>query len=147
MSKAIAITSELPPSWATFADRVASGCEPEAVAKELGYAAPATTATLLMQNVKVRKALVASVQARLEGEAGPLALKAILDVLSDEKAPGAVKAKLALGVFDRIQPAKDDRPLADKPLADLTTRELETLVDQMRGNSPPAPQMRDITPK
>lgn len=118
----------------------------EAAAIECGYASPKATATALLRHPMVRKALITATQSRLEGEAGPLAVQTIIDVLNDEKAPGAVKAKLALGVLDRIQAPKEDRGLKDKPLSELTPDELRQVIAEMRDSPPAQPQMRDVTP-
>jgi hypothetical protein len=149
MSKTPAVVSlaALPPSWPAFVDQVALGATPHAAAAALGYASPALTSARLMRLPQIRKALVQAVQGRLEGEAGPLAIQAVLDVLSDPEAPGAVKAKLALGVLDRIKPAPEDRERADKPLAQLTLAELTSEVERLRQSGQPGAQMRDVTPQ
>jgi len=140
------IVSELPANWALFVDCLIARQAPEDAAKACGYDEPKRAGTLLMRHPTVRKALVAATQARLEGEAAPLALQVIMQVLGDPAAPGAVKAKLALGVLDRIQPPKDERPTGDKPLGDLTLAELADEAARLRGSSPRPPEMRDVTP-
>lgn len=140
------VIADLPASWPIFVDALVNGAKPRKAAAMAGFTDTAHTAPLLMRHPTVRKALVAATQARLEGEAAPLALRTVLEVLSDPEAPGAVRAKLALGVLDRIQPPKDDRAAADKPLHELTVSELAALAEQLRSASPPAPQMRNVTP-
>lgn len=145
--------TELPPNWALFVEGVVAGGSPADVAKSLNYAQPTPTSALLLRHPQVRKALVQATQARLEGEAGPLAVKVIMEVLSDDNAPAAVKAKLALGVMDRIQPPKDERPASDKPLSSMTVSELAEEVARLRSQAGILEHahigiepMRDVTP-
>lgn len=136
----------LPPNWATFVDQVTLGAKPTEAAKLLGYATPRETAAALLRHPQVRKALAVAVEARLEGVAVPLALETIEEILADQTAPKAVRAKLAVAVLNRSQPKNDQPAPGGKPLADMTPRELEQLVAQLGESGARPGEMRDITP-
>lgn len=101
-----------------------------------------------MRHPQVRKALLASAEARLEGVSLPLALDTVDEILQDQSAPKAVRAKLALGIVDRLVKKRDagEASASGKQLADMTPRELEQLVAQLGASGILPGQMRDVTP-
>src|SRR5689334_6483950 len=98
------IVTALPSNWAVFVERVTLGDDPALAAKVLGYENPKQAAVALLRHPQVRKALATAAEARLEGVSVPLALDTIDEILRDQSAPKAVRAKLALGVLDRVRP-------------------------------------------
>lgn len=138
----------LPSNWASFVDQVTLGGDPIKAAEFLGFDNPRAAAAALLRHPTVRKALATAAEARLEGVCVPLALDTIEEILKDATAPKAVRAKLALGVMDRVR-AKEDKTLAagGKSLADMTARELEQLMAQLAESGVRPGEMRDVTPK
>lgn len=142
------VIKSLPASWAIWVDQVTLGTDPEEAARALGYDDPRAVGAALLRHPTVRKALATAAEARLEGVAVPLALDTIEEILRDQSAPKAVRAKLALGVMDRVR-AKEDKTIAagGKSLADMSPRELEQLVAQLGESGARPGQMLDVTPR
>lgn len=138
----------LPPNWALFVEQLTLGADPTSAAELLGYENPKRVAVALLKHPQVRKALASAAEARLEGVSVPLALDTIDEILADKEAPKAVRAKLALGVLDRVRP-KGEAPggAGGKSLADMTPRELEQLVAQLGASGLRPGEMRDVTPR
>lgn len=135
----------LPADWATFVDRVALGSDPTDVAAALGYEGPKRAAADLMRHPQVRKALLEATEARLEGVLLPLALDAATAILQDTDAPKAVRAKLALGIIDRVR-KKPDKDQAVNP-SDLGKDQLQQLVAQLQASGIRPGEMLNVTPK
>lgn len=141
------ISYRLPRNWAAFVDAVALGQDPTTAADALGYANARETGLALIRHPQVRKALAAASLARLEGVSLPLALDTVDEILRDQSAPKAVRAKLALGIVDRLikkEGGDASAGASGKNLADMTVRELEQLIAQS-GALPG--EMRDVTPE
>jgi hypothetical protein len=141
------VTHTLPTNWARFVEQVTLGAAPGEAAKAMGWESPQQVATSLMRHPEVRKALAAASLARLEGVSLPLALDTVDEILRDKDAPKAVRAKLALGIVDRlIKKEGADAAAAGgtKDLNAMTVRELEQLLAQ---SGVRAGQMLDITPR
>ena len=141
------IPYRLPRNWSAFVDAVALGQDPTTAADALSYADARQTGLALIRHPQVRKALAAASLARLEGVSLPLALDTVDEILRDQTAPKAVRAKLALGIVDRLIKKEGGDAAAGasgKNLADMTVRELEQLIAQS-GARPG--EMRDITPR
>ena len=146
MTQTVVATGRLPPNWAAFAEAVACGDTPEAAAKALGFASPKRTAALLMRAPEVRKALVESTKAFIEGDASLLAMDVVREILADRDPKAkAVRAKMAVAILDRAAPAKAPPAPGSKPAHELTLEELMAEAARLR-NLAPGPQMRDITP-
>lgn len=147
MENAPTPSARLPLGWQTFVDRVALGASGVDAARAVGWQDPADTAAALLSHPTVRKALAQACQVRLEGRSVPLALDTIDEILQDKTAPKAVRAKLALGVVDRLvkRQAIEGGP-EGKPLASMTIRELEQAIAQLSQNGTVPGQMRDVTP-
>lgn len=94
----------------------------------------------------VRKALVAAAEARLEGVAAPLALKVVEEILQDADAPKAVKAKLALGVLDRVRGKDEKGQAGHKTLQDMTVAELASHVRRLEELQAGEANLLDVTP-
>lgn len=137
----------LPPNWAVFVEYVALGANPTSAALDLGYENPRAASIALLRHPQVRKALASAAEARLQGVSVPLALDTIDEILRDTTAPKAVRAKLALGVLDRVRPKGEQAPAGGKSLGDMTPRELEQLVAQLQESGVRPGEMRDVTPK
>lgn len=120
----------LPPNWAAFVESVAVGMSPTEAAKRLGFERPASMASALMQLPDVRMALVAATEARLEGVLAPLAAQVAEEILLDDGAPKAVRAKLALGILDRVRGQKVTRADRETPEGDSLS-EMRDLVERM----------------
>lgn len=139
----------LPNNWAAFVDMVALGNDPADVAASCGYANPKAAAAALLRHPQVRKALAASAMARLEGVSLPLALDTVDEILQDKTAPKAVRAKLALGIVDRLvkkEGADAAAGASGKTLASMTARELEQAIAQLQASGVRPGEMRDVTP-
>ena len=128
-------------------DMIILGGEPAEAARLLNYSNPKQAAVELLRHPQVRKALVAGAEARLEGRSLPMALDTVEEILADKSAPKAVRAKLALGIIDRVRPKADKAPDAGKPVGDMSQRELEQLVAQLQASGVRPGQMLDITPE
>lgn len=137
----------LPSNWAAFVDRLILGDAPADAAALCGYASPKAAAAALVRHPQVRKALATAAEARLECEAVPLALDAVAEILKDQDPKrSAVRAKLALGVLDRVRSKEERESLGGKSLADMSPRELEQLVTQLGQSGVRPGEMRDVTP-
>lgn len=140
----------LPANWAAFVELVAIGNQsPDAAAAQLGFENPRRVGAALLRHPQVRKALASAALARLEGVSLPLALDTVDEILKDQTAPKAVRAKLALGIVDRLIKKEGGDAAAGgggKPLADMSLRELDQLVTQLKANGPLPGEMRDVTP-
>ena len=77
-----------------------------------------------------------------------MALDTIDEILADPTAPKAVRAKLALGLVDRMIKKREAEggSAHSKSLADMTPRELEQVVAQLSGSGVRPGEMRDVTP-
>lgn len=139
----------LPANWSAFVDLVALGHDPADAASSCGYATPKAAAAALLRHPQVRKALAASALARLEGVSLPLALDTVDEILRDKDAPKAVRAKLALGIVDRLIKKEGGDAAAGGStinLADMNARQLENLVAQLAQSGVRPGEMRDVTP-
>ena len=140
-----------PPAWRYFIEQVSLGKSPGEAAAEAGFKDPRAAATELLGLPAVRLALETSGEARLMGVSVPLALDCIDEILRDKTAPKAVKAKLALGIVDRVIRKRDAAaptvPGDGKALQDMSVTELQNLVVQLGGQGVVVGEMRDVTPK
>jgi hypothetical protein len=138
------VPTTLPPLWARFVDQVALGFDPAEVARGLGISNPVVSAGELLRHPQVRKALQAAAQVRLDSRAMPMAMDAIEKILADENAPAAVRAKLAVAVFDRAMP-KAEKDQAPNP-TDMSKDQLLQLVSQLQGLGVRPGEMLNVTP-
>lgn len=144
MSTAVAV----PERVALFCQYLLAGSDPPDAAKLAGYKNPRTTSRALLSHPQVRRALREGAEGFLLADLTPIALRIMRDILTDTNPRAvAVRAKLAVAVYDRATRASDAADPAAARLAQLTTEQLAELV--ARGAAAEAQERAtiDVTPR
>jgi phage terminase small subunit len=108
---------------------VASGCTPTEAARRSGFAAPGQEAYRLMRKDHVVVEIRAQRERMISGHAANVAIKILVEIMTDKEAPASARVSAArtvcdaAGDFDRDQ-ASDRR----KPMEEMTMDQLQKLV-------------------
>ena len=131
-----------------FCEHVLAGHDPEKAARLAGYKSPGPTSRALLSHPQVRRALREGAEGFLLSDLAPVSLRVMRDILTDTNPRAvAVRAKLAVAVYDRATRTGEAADPAAARLAQLTTDELAELV--AKGMAAEAQEARtiDVTPR
>lgn len=133
-----ATTSGLSEKQAEFVKHYSNGMSQTQAAKLAGYSSPGTDAWRLLRTQPVIDAISREMHQRLMTEGQQAALGFMLKAPANEKLPGAVRFQAAKWVMEAAghglaaQRAALGLPPEDKPLSEMSTEELDSLIGAMR---------------
>lgn len=124
--------TELTPLQQDFVDElVAGGCKPTEAARRAGFQHPGQEAYRLMRKPHVQDAVKDAQNRLIAGSGTNVALKTLLEVMQDTKAPASARVSAAGKMLDAAghfsKKSDDDR---EKPLHEMTDAELQSFLER-----------------